>query len=332
MRRSSERIVMGTLMGMVFSLLLLSLLSVNTACAAGFPEKTITLVCPWPPGGSSDMIARSVSKVGVKYIPKPIVVVNHAGGNGVVATTENVRTPADGYTIIFGTTGLFTSTILTQKKVGYKQDDFEFLLGMTDEPMVISVHPSSPYKSLNDMIRAFKEKDQVIRYSNSGLGGIPQLCGAHLFRFAGVKSQPIPFKGGAPAITAILGAHVDVGIAHPGEVISHVKAGKLRVLAISSPNRYSEMPDVPTFKELGYTFDVGVRKYLFAPKGLPADVRKYLVDNLTKVVYDEEFKNPLASMSIMWAPMTGKEVVDHLNAQYDIMKKLIEELETQKKD
>jgi tripartite-type tricarboxylate transporter receptor subunit TctC len=132
-------------------------------------------------------------------------------------------------------------------------------------------------------------------------------------------------------MTAILGGHVDVGIAHPGEALPHVKAGKLRVLAISSPGRFSEMPDVPTFKESGYTFDVGVRKYIFAPQGLPAGVRKVLVDNLTKVIYDDEFKKPITSMAIMWAPLTGKELVDHLNTQYTIMKKLIGELELQKK-
>jgi len=326
MNKPSRRLLLGTL---VIGFMLICPFQDRWAEGA-FPEKTITLVCPWPPGGSTDLITRAISKVAVKYIPRPIVVVNKPGGNGVVATTEMVRVPADGYTISAGTTGLFTSTILVQKKVGYKQDDFEFLAGMTDEPMVITVHPSSPHRSLNELIRAFKEKDQVIRYSNSGLGGIPQLCGAYLFQFARVKSQPIPFKGGGPAMTAILGAHVDVGIAHPGEALPHMKAGKLRALAISSPNRFSEMPDVPAFKELGYTFDVGVRKYLLAPKGLSEDVRKYLVENLTKVIQDEEFKKIMISMAIMWAPMSAKEIVEHLNTQYTIMKKIIEELEAKK--
>jgi tripartite-type tricarboxylate transporter receptor subunit TctC len=302
------------------------------ATQAAYPEKAISLICPWPAGGSTDLITRMVSKVGAKYISKPIVVVNRPGGNGVVGTTENVRTPADGYTILAGTTGLFTSTILTQKKVGYKQDDFEFLLSMTDEPIVVTVHPSCPYKSLNEMIRAYKEKNQVIRYSNSGLGGIPQLAAANLFKFARVKSQPVPFKGGGPSVTAILGGHVDVGIAHPGEAIPHAKAGKLRILAISSPNRFSDIPDVPTFRELGYTFDVGVRKYLFAPKGLPGETRKYLVDNLTKVVHNDEFKKSITAQAILWSPLTAQELVKHLNTQYGMMKTLIEELAIEKKD
>jgi len=298
---------------------------------AKYPEKEVTLICPWPPGGSSDLITRTIAKVGAKYIPKPIIIVNRAGGNGVVATTENVRTSPDGYTIIQGATGLFTSTILVQKTVAYKEADFDFLAGMTNEPMILTVHSSSPHKTLNELIKAAKEKNQVIRYSNSGLGGFPQLSVAYLFQKAGVKSQPIPYKGGAPAMAAILGAHVDLGVSHPGEAIPHIQAGKLRPLAISSLKRFPGLPDVPTMQERGYEVDMGVKKYIFAPKGLPADVRNYLVENLTKTIQDEEFKNTMIRMGILWDPMTGKEVVDHLQAQYPIIKKLLEEMETAEK-
>jgi len=310
--------------------LLIGTLGVAPAFAK-FPDKEITFVCPWPPGGSSDLITRTIAKVGAKYFPKPIIIVNRAGGNGVVATTENVRTPPDGYTIIQGATGLFTSTILVQKTVAYKQADFDFLAGMTNEPMILTVHSSSPHKTLNELIKAAKEKNQVIRYSNSGLGGFPQLSVAYLFQKAGVKSQPIPYKGGGPAMTAILGAHVDMGVSHPGEAIPHIQAGKLRPLAISSLKRFPGLPDVPTMQERGYEVDMGVKKYIFAPKGLPADVRYYLVENLTKTIQDEEFKNTMIRMGILWDPMTGKEVVDHLQAQYPIIKKLLEEMETAEK-
>jgi tripartite-type tricarboxylate transporter receptor subunit TctC len=293
--------------------------------AAAFPEKPITLICPWPPGGSSDLIVRTLAKLAPKYIFKPVVVVNRAGANGVVATTENVRTPADGYTILIGTSGLFTATPLSQKNLGYKQDDFEFLVGMTNEPMIFTVPTSSAYKSLNELIKTAKERDLVIRYSNSGLGGIPQLCAAQLFRLARVKSQPVPFKGGGPAVTAILGAHVDVGVSHPGEAQPHIQAGKLRGLAISSLKRFPGLPEVPTLAERGYDIDIGVKKYIFAPRGLPGDVRKYLADSLGKIIHEEEFRSAMTNMAILYEPMTGREVVDYLNAQYPIMKKLIEE-------
>ncbi len=317
-------------MGMVFCVLGMAGLGAVMAsplpAAAAFPEKAITLICPWPPGGSSDLIVRTVAKIASKYIPKAVVVVNRAGANGVVATTENVRTTPDGYTILIGTSGLFTATPLSQKNLGYKQEDFEFLVGMTNEPMIFTVPVTAPYKNLNELIKTAKEKGLTIRYSNSGLGGIPQLCGAQLFKYAGVKSQAVPFKGGGPSVTAILGGHVDVGVSHPGEALSFIQAGKLRGLGISSLQRFSGLSDVPTLKERGYDIDIGVKKYIFCPKGLPGDVRKYLVDNLTKIIHEEEFKKTMTNTAILFEPLTGKEVADYLNAQYPIMKKLIEEM------
>ena len=293
---------------------------------AKFPEKEITLICPWPPGGSSDLLTRAIAQATKSYLPKPMVVINRDGANGMIATAEAVRTKPDGYTIIQGASGLFLTQPFVQKKLEYKQDDFDFLIGLTNEPILLTVNINSPYKTLEEMLKGFKEKNQVVRYSNSGMGGIPQLCLAYLFNWAGVKSQPIPFKGGGPAITAILGGHVDACASHPGEAYSHIKAGKLRPLAISSLKRFSALPDTPTMKEKGFDIDMGVKKFIFSPKGMPDDVRKTLVDALQKASEDAGFKKAMADIYLMLEPMTGKEVVDYFNAQAPIMKKLIEEI------
>lgn len=319
----------------IFCLLLITAL-VAAGCGQGqdakkapavkFPEKEITLICPWPPGGSSDMISRAIAQAAGKHLAKPIVVVNKDGANGMVATTENVKTKPDGYTILQGASGLFVTQPYTQKNLGYKQDDFDFLIGLTNEPILLTVKADSPYKTLEDLIKAAKEKNLVIKYSNSGMGGIPQLTPAYLFQLAGVKSQPVPFKGGAPALTAILGGHVDLCASHPGEAIPHIKAGKLRALAISSNQRFPDLPDVPTLKEKGFDIDMGVKKFIFAPRGLPDDVKKALTEALQKGSADPEFKKAMADINVMMEPMSGKEVVDYFNAQGPIMKKLIEEM------
>jgi tripartite-type tricarboxylate transporter receptor subunit TctC len=158
------------------------------------------------------------------------------------------------------------------------------------------------------------------------MGGFPQLCPAYLFGLAGVQSQPIPFKGGGPAVTAILGGHVDVCSAHPGEVYPHIKAGKLRPLAISSLQRFPDLADVPTMKEKGYDIDMGVKKFIFAPRGLADDVRNALVDALTKVSQDPGFKKTMTDSLLMLEPLSGKQVVDYFNTQAPIMKKLIEDM------
>lgn len=176
-----DRISIGFLTLTVFLLLLFC----PDPASAKFPEKEISLVCPWPPGGSSDLITRTMAQVAKKYLAKSVIVINRDGANGVVATTENVRTTPDGYTILIGTSGLFTATPLVQKNLGYKRDDFEFLVGMTNEPMVFTVHQNSSYKSIEDLVRAAKEKNLVIRYSNSGLGGIPSSAPPISFRWPG---------------------------------------------------------------------------------------------------------------------------------------------------
>ncbi len=291
-----------------------------------YPEKEITLICPWPPGGSSDLLTRAIAQAANKHLTKPMVVVNRDGANGMVATTELAKAKPDGYTISLGVSGLFTNQPYIQKTLGYKQDDFDFLLGFTNEPILLTVNANSPYKTLEELLAAGKEKNLLIRFANSGMGGFPQLSLTNLFQLAGVKSQPVPFKGGAPALAALMGGHVEAAASHPGEAIPQIKAGKLRPLAISSLTRFADLPDVPTMKEKGFNIDMGVKKFVFTPKGLPADVRSKLIDVLKKVHADPEFKKYMANINLMVEPMESKQIVDYFNTQGPIMKKLLSEM------
>lgn len=303
--------------------------SAKSAGKAKFPEKEITLVCPWPPGGSSDLLTRAIAQAANKHLEKPIVVVNRDGANGIVATTELAKTKADGYTISLGVSGLFTNQPYVQKNLGYKQDDFDFLMGFTNEPILLTVNADSPYNTLEDLLNAAKDKDMVIRFSNSGLGGFPQLSLTYLFQLAGVKAQAVPFKGSAPALAALLGGHVEAAASHPGEAIPHIKAGKLRPLAVSSPTRFYSLPDVPTMKEKGFDIDMGVRKYVFAPKGMDPEVREKLIAVLKKVHEDPDFKKYMSDVNLMVEPLDGKELVNYFNTQGPIMKKLLEDMPKQ---
>lgn len=291
-----------------------------------YPEKEITIICPWPPGGSSDLLTRAIAQAANKHLAKPMVVVNRDGANGMVATTELAKAKPDGYTISLGVSGLFTNQPYIQKTLGYKQDDFDFLMGFTNEPILLTVNANSPYKTLEELLAGAKEKNTLIRFGNSGMGGFPQLSLTYLFQLAGVKAQPVPFKGGAPALAALMGGHVEAAASHPGEAIPQIKAGKLRALAISSLTRFADLPDVPTMKEKGFNIDMGVKKYVFAPKGLPADVRGKLIDVLQKVHADPEFKKYMANINLMIEPMDSKEIVGYFNTQGPVMKKLLEEM------
>ncbi len=325
MKKAKIALPGGSLMLGVVSLLLWALFAGGTAAAA-FPEKEITLICPWPAGGSSDLITRSISQAMGKHLPKATIVVNRDGANGVIATTETRTAKADGYTLIQGTTGLFTIQPLTQKNLGYKMEDFDFLIGLTNEPILLLVHADSPYKTVEDLIQDAKKENKIIRFSNSGLIGLPSMAGSYFFQKAGVKSQPIPFKGGAPALTAILGKHVDAHVNHPGDCMPHIKSGALRPLVISAPQRFFSLPDVPTMKEKGYDIDIGVRKFIFAPKGIPADVQKLLAASLQKASEEASFKKAMADAYLMLEPMTGDQVRKHLLDTLPVVQKLMDEM------
>lgn len=313
----------------ILPILLLACLAVSFTGVSGaraastFPTKEITLICPWPPGGSSDLIVRAIAQSANKFLPKPMVVINRDGANGMVATTEMATTKADGYTISLGTSGLFLAQPFTQKKLGYKQDDFDLLMGFTNEPIVLLVHTNSPYKTLEDLITDRKASGQQLTYANSGIGGFPQLALGHLFQLAGINSQPVPFKGGAPAITALLGEHVDALAAHPGEALPHVKAGTMRPLAISSLTRFPDMPDVPTMQERGFNINFGVKKFVFAPKGLDPEVRAFLVDTLNRVHADPDFKRQMADAALMIDHLSTQELLDYFAEQTPIMRELL---------
>ncbi len=294
-----------------------------------YPEREITIFCPSTAGGSSDLLTRAIAQSASKTLGKPMVVVNRDGANGMVATTELAKTKPDGYTIMLGVGGLFTNQPHIQKNLGYKQDDFDFLMGFTNDPVLLLVPADSAYKTLEDLLTAAKEQNKTIRYGNSGMGGYPQLSLANLFQLAGVSSQPVPFKGEAPALAALLGGHVDAAASHPGAAIPHIKAGKLRALAISSATRFANLSDVPTMKEKGFNIDMGVRKFVFAPKGLPSDVRDKLIEALKKVLEDPEFKKYMADTNVIVEPMDSKQIVDYFNFQSPIMKKLLQDMPKQ---
>lgn len=293
---------------------------------AKYPGKEIYLICAWPPGGSSDLISRAIAKAANKHLKEPIIVVNREGANGATSTTQFVKTPSDGYTIALGTSGLFTAQPFLQKNLGYRQEDFEFLQGLTNEPILLTVKADSPYRSLEDLIADAKGQGKVIRYSNSGIGGIPQLAVAYLAQLAAVQSQPVAFKGSTPALAAVLGGQVDLCVVHPGEALSLIKEGKLRALAISSVQRFSELPEVPTLKEKGFNIDMGVKKFLFVPKGLSEQERAVLVAALQKAVQDDEFIQAMKGISVMVEPAEGQEVLHYLNSQKPIMEKLISDI------
>jgi len=278
----------------------------GAGASAAYPEKPIQLIVPYGAGGSTDLLARAVAQVAPKYFPQPVVVVNKGGGGGIPGRVEVVRAKPDGYTLLFGWGSGEDLVVPHQRKLPYDLfTDFETVCRLSIHSIALAVPASSPYKSLADLAKAAKGKEYVTA-SVSTKGASVDITFLLFGKAAGIKVNTIPGAGGADAITKLVGGHVDFGGGHPSEILPHMKAGRLRALAVALENRDGSIPDVPTFKEQG--FDVvtaGSVKGVAAPKGTPKEVIAYLEKKFQEVANDPEFRKIMGDLG---------QPVDYLNA------------------
>ncbi len=291
-----------------------------------FPSKQIELVVPFAAGGSTDVLGRLMAKFAGKYFEKPLVVVNKPGGGGIIGTEGVVRSKPDGYTLFLGYGSGHDLVTPHFQKMPY--DPFGDLIPVS----LISVHSvamvvrgDAPYKSLKEFIEWGKKKDQVTASVSTKAGSVDITFQA-LGKASGLKIQTIPFKGGGEAITAIVGGQTDTGGQHPSEIISHIKAKRLVPIAVALDQRDPALPDVPTFKELGYNVvTVGSVKGVAAPKGTPTEVIKALDERFKKLCADQEF---IKAMKDIGQPVMYKSSADfgkYLKDGYNQYGQLIKE-------
>jgi tripartite-type tricarboxylate transporter receptor subunit TctC len=291
--------------------------------ASAFPEKEITLICPWNAGASADLQCRALAQAASKYFSKPVVVVNQEGAGGILATTSMVTTKNDGYTVALGVVGLFTAQPVLNPDLGYKLEDFDILLSTASAPCSILVAADSPYQTVEDLVNDAKTNNKVITYGSPGANSTPHLSGAQFFSLAGIQGQHIPFTGGSPTMTALLGHQVDTASLVISDAIPQIQAGAMRALAIASEQREASLPDVPTMAEAGYDYVFKPSWYLFAPAGLPDDVKSILTDGFTKAVEDPDFKKAMDELNISVEFKDAQDTLDGFAAQRATIEELV---------
>jgi tripartite-type tricarboxylate transporter receptor subunit TctC len=264
--------------------------------AAEFPTKEVQIIIPWAAGGATDLIFRALAATTGKYLGKAVVVVNKPGGAGAVGYTEAAQAKPDGYTLVSAITPL---TILPhQVKTAFTYKDFNPVINVVSDPCMFLVRTDSQWKSLKEFLDYAKKNPDMITVGNSGAGGGVHLIALAFEKAAGVKFNHIPFAGGGPSITALLGGHIHAVSVSPPEGIEHVKAGKLKIIALFAEKRFGMFPDVPTVKEQGVDFVMGQWRGLAAPKGTPADVIKKLHDAFKKGMDDPIFQKNAKDMAV----------------------------------
>src|SRR4030067_1958732 len=244
--------------------------------AAEFPTKEVQIIIPWAAGGATDLIFRALGATTGKYLGKAVVVVNKPGGAGAVGYTEAMKAQPDGYTLTSGITPL---TILPHNvKTAFTYKDFEPVINVVSDPGMFLVRSDAPWKSLKEFVDYAKKNPDMITVGNSGAGGGVHLVALAFEKAAGVKFNHIPFSGGGPSVTALLGGQVNAVSVSPPAGITHLQAGKLKIIALFAEKRFDLFPDVPTVKEQSVDFVMGQWRGLGAPKGTPPDVIKKLHD------------------------------------------------------
>ncbi|MBU2054244.1 MAG: tripartite tricarboxylate transporter substrate binding protein [Proteobacteria bacterium] len=260
--------------------------------AGDYPTKPITLVNPMAPGGTLDVQARAFAAVAEKYLGQPVMVVNKPGATGMVGGTAVAQASPDGYTLLVGSVNITNAVeweIANGRTPPFTRNDFAAIGSFTMSPTLLIVPADSPYKTLADFVSDAKTKPGQMAFCSGGLYGMSHLPIEIFSREAGLKFRHVPFTGGGPCLSAVVGKHVDFAAQYPPTTLPLVKGNKLRVLAVVGGKRLKSIPEIPTVKELGIDAEYYGWVGIMAPKNTPAPIVDKLREVTKKVVQDKTF-------------------------------------------
>jgi tripartite-type tricarboxylate transporter receptor subunit TctC len=277
-------------------LLLLSFLAIPVSAQDAYPSKPVTMIVPFPPGGVADIVGRPLASQMEKMLKQPVVVVNRTGAGGAVGMASVAKAAPDGYTILMALSSISIfplSDRINGKTPSYEMKDFAPIALITADPTVLVVSADSPWKNLKEFVESAKAYPGKINYSSSGVYGTLHVAMEIFANAAGIKLFHVPYQGGGPALTALLGGQVHALASGPAPAVGQIRAGKMRALASWSTERLPLMPEVPTFKELGYDAEFYIWSGVFAPAAIPTPVLDRLRAAVREAANSPEFKGAM---------------------------------------
>jgi tripartite-type tricarboxylate transporter receptor subunit TctC len=293
--------------------------------AQTFPDRPVRILVPYAPGGITDIAARLVGAKLGEYWGHQVVVENRPGGNGLIAMTAAVRADPDGYTLVMASGGDVSLNPALLKKMPYDVErDLVPISGVSDAPIVLTANSGSPYKSVADVIAASKADPGSVNVGTPGIGSITHLVLEWLALSTGTKFQNVPFKGGGPAVQALISGVVPLGIMASSSVAPNVKSGTLRVLGVTSAKRSTLNPEWPTLQEQGVA-NVNASNWtaLFAPKGTPQAIVDKLNADVVRALDSPDVKERFASGGVQVIPSTPSELAARLKSELAIFRSVI---------
>lgn len=265
--------------------------------AQGYPSKPVKIVVPYPAGGYYDVVGRIVGHALAESLGQPMVVENRVGANGIVGTEFTAKAQPDGYTIMVGGIGPHSINVSLYSKLPYDPvRDFLPIIFVAEQPLIVVVNPKVDAHSLKDLIALARSRPDQISYSSPGSGSTPHLAAVMLSSIEGIRLNHVPFKGSAPAVTAVMGGVTDLLFGTASDVLQQIKAGKIRALAGTGTTRIPALPNLPTVAELGVpNYEATAWFAFFAPAGTPPEIVAKLNAEMGKALNIPEVREKLSA-------------------------------------
>ena len=306
---------------------LLAAFALLSHAQAPFPTKPIRIVVPFPAGGTTDILARAVAQKLTETLGQSVVVDNRPGAGGNIGAELVAKSPPDGYTLLMGTVGTHAINASLYAKMPYDHvKDFAPVILVAGVPNVLVVNPSVPANSVQELIAYIKANPGKVNFASSGSGTSIHLSGELFKTMAGVSMTHVPYKGSTPALTDLMGGQVQLMFDNLPSSLPQIKAGKLRALAVTSAQRASALPDVPTVAEAGLPgFEASSWFGLLAPAGTPKDVVAKLNAEVAKWLATPEAREKLASQGAIAAGQSPEDFTRHIAAETAKWQKVVKE-------
>jgi tripartite-type tricarboxylate transporter receptor subunit TctC len=301
--------------------------AVSLNATAAWPEKPVKIIVPWAPGGSTDILARTVATKLSQVLGQPVIVENKPGASGNIGSDFVAKSPPDGYTLLFGTMSTHAINPSIMQNMPFKGvDDFTPIAMLAFVTNTMVVHPSLPVNSVKEFIAYAKANPGKIAYASAGPGSTNHLSAALLEKMAGIQMLHVPYKGGAPAVTDTVGGQVQMFVTAGTQSLPHVKSGRLRLLAVTESRRSSLLKDVPTVAETVPGYEMAVWYGCFGPKGMPAELQKRLNAEINAIMMSPDVKAKMEAMAVEPVNETPERFATIMRAEADKWDKLVKEL------